>query len=213
MAKKVKCAGWQDADAWCGRAGWRLRHVQNPASNSQTVSSALEQGPNNRPETTPETKTGLGNSCAARTCREPAQPRVVQSRDRQQTSRVRSCSTKSGRSRDCRSRPRSRFGHPEQDRQTSSIRGVREYATFGTRVGHITFYARLRFSLSKQIPRLLPPLDPAISASRPQLGFGHWTRTLRVRNAFPAPHKGGADLPKDRQPSGSPALTGTYEGR
>jgi integrase len=70
----VCCTRWRGADAWCGRAGWRPHHVQNPASSNQSAAPAVEQGAADRPETPAPAAAGLGHSRAARTRGQPARP-------------------------------------------------------------------------------------------------------------------------------------------
>jgi hypothetical protein len=84
----VESARWHGADAWCGRAGWRPHHVQYPASCDPSVSSAVEQGTADRPETPAAAKAGLGHSRSARARRQPARPGIVQPRHRQQAPRM-----------------------------------------------------------------------------------------------------------------------------
>src|SRR6056297_234816 len=61
LTRTVHSARRRGAIAWCGRAGWRPHHVQNPASGNQTAASSMEQGPTDRSETSTPAKAGLGH--------------------------------------------------------------------------------------------------------------------------------------------------------
>jgi len=79
-ARTVHSARRRGANGWCGRAGWRPHHVQNPASGNQTAASSMEQGPTDRSETATPAEAGLGHSCSARARGQLARPGVVQPR-------------------------------------------------------------------------------------------------------------------------------------